>query len=132
VIVVDASVVANVVADDAESGHVARVRVEEAGDVAAPDLVDVETTSVLRRAWLRGGLSEERFAAAIDDLLAFPIRRWPTRDLIPRAFELRANVSAHHACYVALAEALDCPLLTADARLASAPTIRCDVEVISL
>ena len=50
--------------------------------------------------------------------------------MMTRAFELRANVTAYDACYVALAEALDCPLVTADARLAAAPTISCATEVL--
>ena len=50
---------------------------------------------------------------------------------MPRAFELRANVSAYDATYVALAEHLDCPLVTGDARLANAPGVRCQFEVLT-
>jgi len=129
-IVVDASVLANVVGDDAESGEVARSRLAAAVAVSAPDLVDVETVSVLRRRWFGGDLSDERFRSAVDDLLALPISRYPVGPMMMRAFELRANVTPYDACYVALAEALDCPLITADARLASAPKIACTTEVL--
>ncbi|BAN01687.1 type II toxin-antitoxin system VapC family toxin [Ilumatobacter coccineus] len=129
-IVVDASVLANVVGDDESAGTLARRRLQIAGAASAPDLVDVETVSVLRRRWLKGDLTDERFRSAVDDLLALPITRFPTAVFMPRAFELRANVTAYDACYVALAEALDCTLVTADRRLASAPTISCATEVL--
>lgn len=129
-IVVDASVLANVVADDHDSGAIARRRLQAAGAASAPDLVDVETVSVLRRRWLHGDLTDERFRSAIDDLLALPVARFPTGALMARAFDLRANVTAYDACYIALAEALDCPLLTSDERLANAPTITCPVEIL--
>lgn len=129
-IVVDASVLANVVGDDETAGAIARDRLRTAGAAAAPDLVDVETVSVLRRRWLNGDLTDDRFRDAVTDLLALPITRFPTGPLMPRAFGLRANVTAYDACYVALAEALECTLVTADHRLASAPTIRCSTEVL--
>jgi PIN domain len=88
----------------------------------------VETVSVLRRRWLNDDLSEGRFRSAIDDLLALPIARFPVAPLMVRAFELRANLTAYDACYVALAEALDCPLVTADKHLANAPTITCPTQ----
>lgn len=131
-IVVDASVLANVVGDDETAGQLARARLAAASAVSAPDLVDVETVSVLRRQWLAGDLSVERFRFAVDDLMALPISRVPVRPLMVRAFELRANITAYDACYVALAEALDCPLVTADRRLANAPSTTCATEVLQL
>ena len=129
-IVIDASVLANAVGDDESAGALARRRLQAAGAASAPDLVDVETVSVLRRRWLKGDLTDDRFRNAIDDLLALPITRFPTGPLMLMAFELRANVTAYDACYVALAEALDCTLVTSDRRLASAPTISCSTEVL--
>ena len=129
-IVIDASVLANVVGDDESAGALARHRLQVAGAASVPDLVDVETVSVLRRRWLKGDLTDQRFRSAIDDLLALPIVRVPTGSLMLRAYELRANVTAYHACYVALAEALECTLVTADQRLASAPTINCPTEIL--
>ncbi len=129
-IVVDASILANAVGDDGRAGQVARARLLAAGEASAPDLVDVETVSVLRKRWLAGDLTARRFRSAIDDLLALPLMRVPTGRLMPRAYELRANVTPDDAAYVALAEGLACALVTADARLARAPGIRCVVEVL--
>ena len=131
-IVVDASVLANVVGDDEAAGQLARARLAAASAVSAPALVDVETVSVLRRRWLADDLSDERFRCAVDDLLALPITRFPVGPLMVRAFELRANITAYDACYVALAEALDCPLITSDRRLANAPMTTCATEVLQL
>ena len=100
------------------------------GELAAPDLVDVETVSVLRRRWLTKDLPARRFRTAIDDLVQLPIVRYPTGPLMARAYELRGNVSPYDAAYVGLAEVLGCALLTADARLAAAPGLRCDVVLV--
>ena len=129
-IVVDASVLVNAIGDDGTDGRAARTRLIAAGDLAAPDLVDVETVAVLRKRWLAGDLSDRRFAAAIDDLEDLDLDRYPTLPLMRRTFDLRANVTAYDATYVALAEHLRCPLLTADGRLADAPRITCTVEVL--
>jgi predicted nucleic acid-binding protein len=130
-IVVDASVLVNAIADDGADGRRARDELRAAGDISAPDLIDVETVAALRRRWLDGTLPARRFAAAIEDLDALTIDRYPTLPLMRRAYELRANVSAYDAAYVALAEALGCELLTADRRLARAPGKRCAVRVLS-
>ena len=124
-IVVDASVLANAVGDDEGAGRQARDLMRVHRELAAPDLVDVETTAVLRRRWLAGMLTDERFEQAVADLVAFPLARYPTVEFMPRAVELRANVTAYDASYVALAEALDWPLCTGDGRLAKAPGPRC-------
>jgi predicted nucleic acid-binding protein len=129
-IVVDASVLANVIADDGADGKRARSEVRSAGDVAAPDLVDVETVAVLRKRWLAGTISDRRFAAAIGDLESLDFDRYPALPLMRRAYELRANVTAYDASYVALAELLGCELLTGDQRLASAPGLGCPVRVL--
>ena len=102
------------------------------GFAAAPDLVDVETVAVLRKRWIAKAITDSRFKSAVDDLLALPIVRYPTGPLMVRAYELRANVTAYDATYVALAEGLACTLLTADGRLARAPAITCPVEVFSV
>lgn len=120
-IVVDASVLANVIGDDGPDGKRARTEVRSAGELAAPDLVDVETVAVFRKRWLAGTLSQRRFATAVEDLDKISIDRYPTLPLMRRAFDLRSTVTAYDAAYVALAEVLDCELLTADARLAKAP-----------
>ena len=96
-IVVDASVLVNAIADDAADGGLARAALRAGGEVAAPDLVDVETVAVFRRRWLAGALSARRFSAAVEDLEALTMTRYPALPLIRRAYELRANVSAYDA-----------------------------------
>lgn len=129
-IVVDASVLANVVGDDGADGDRAR-EVVAGQELSVPDLVDVEVVSVLRRRWLAKTMTARRFAAAVDDLSVVPADRYPVLPFMPRAYELRANVSAYDAAYVALAEQLDCALVTADRRLAAARGPRCAIAVIS-
>jgi predicted nucleic acid-binding protein len=130
-IVVDASVLANVIGDDGVEGRSARRVVRNAGDLAAPDLVDVETVAVLRRRWLAGTITGRRFAAAIDDLEAIEMDRYPSLPLVRHAYGLRANVTAYDAIYVALAEVMGCELVTADQRLANAPGLRCVVRLLA-
>jgi predicted nucleic acid-binding protein len=130
VIVVDASVMANVVGEAGADGQRVRLEVRAAGDLAAPDLVDVETMAVLRKRWIAGSISDARFAAAVEDLAALEVDRYPALQFLRRAFELRANVTAYDAVYVALAEVLGCELWTADRRLASAPGTKCTFRVL--
>jgi len=130
VIVVDASVLANVVGDDGGDGDRARREVRAGDDMAAPDLVDVETVAVLRRRWLAKAISESRFVAAIDDLEDLGIDRYPTLGFMRRAYELRNNVTVYDAAYVALAETLECELLTADERLSKAVGPRCSIRLL--
>lgn len=127
---VDASVLANAIADDEIDGRVAREVLREAEDLAAPDLVDVETVSALRKRWLAGTITEERFAAAVRDLEDLDLDRYPALPLMGRVFELRANLTVYDATYVALAETLGCELLTGDARLAGAPGLGCPIKVL--
>lgn len=129
-IVVDASIVANAIADDGADGDLARARLIDAAELAAPDLVDVETVSVLRRRWLNGDLTARRFSSAVDDLADLAMARVPALPLMRRAYELRGNVTPYDAAYVALAEHLGWPLLTADGRLARAPGVRCPIELL--
>ena len=129
-IVVDASVLANAIGDDGDDGRRARDELKAAEEVAAPDLVDVETVAVLRKRWLAGTVSDLRFQSAIDDLRDLDLDRYPTLPLIRRAYELRANVSPYDAVYVSLAESLDCTLLTGDQRLAKATGPSCPVRVL--
>ena len=87
----------------------------------APHLLDVEVAQVLRRYYLHRELSSRRAEQALDDLAALKLERYPHEPLLPRIWQLRENITAYDAAYVALAEALNAPLLTCDARLADAP-----------
>ena len=128
-IVVDASVLAPALADDGPDGDRARQRL--AGEtLAAPALVDLEVASVVRRAALGGRLDGRRSGQALNDLSALPLRRASHVPLLPRIWELRANLTVYDAAYVALAELLGAAMLTADARLIRAPGARCDVELV--
>jgi len=130
VLVVDASVLATALADDGTDGDIARGRLR-GQELAAPELIDLEVVSVLRRQLSVGRLDARRAGLALDDLLELPIRRVSHRALLRRCWQLRDNLSVYDAAYVALAEALDAPLLTADARLAKAPGVGCAIEVLS-
>jgi predicted nucleic acid-binding protein len=92
----------------------------EAESIHAPALCDLEIASVFRRGMLTGDLTAERAGAALTDLLDLPIVRHTHELLLSRVLALRENFTAYDASYVALAEALDCPLLTTDQRLARA------------
>ncbi len=85
--------------------------------LTAPELVDAEVLSVLRRAVLSGNLEEARAEMAIDDLLHWPVERISHRALAPLAWKFYRNVSAYDAFYVAAALFQGLPLITADGRL---------------
>lgn len=131
-IVLDASILANVVGDDGADGALARELIANEREVSLPDLADVETAAVLRKRWLADDLDPRRFAAAIEHLTALPFPRYPALPFLRRVYALRENLTAYDAVYVALAEALGCSLVTADERLARAPGIGCPVRVIAL
>ena len=107
----------------------ARVRLAN-DNLQAPELIDAELLSVLRRLVLADKLPEGHALQALATAERLGLRRHPSRCLWPRPWELRTNLSAYDALYVALAERLNAPLLTADARLARAPGLRCSVEVL--
>lgn len=128
-LVVDASVLATALADDGHDGDRARSRLR--GErLAAPELVDLEVASVLRRQVTVKAVDPRRAALALTDLLALPLRRASHRPLLARCWELRENLTAYDAAYVALAEALQANLLTGDMKLARASGPRCHVEVL--
>lgn len=96
----------------------------------APHVFDLEVAHVLRRYERTGALSARRGAEAIEDLAAFRIERYPHHLFLDRVWSLRANATAYDACYLALAESLDAPLLTRDRRLARMAGHGAVVEVI--
>ena len=128
-LVVDASVLAPALADDGPDGDGARARLR-GQTLVAPESIYLETTSVIRRQSQAGHLDLRRAGLALTDLVELPLRRAPHRPLLARCWELRENLTVYDAAYVALAEVLEVVLLTADARLAGAPGIRCAVELV--
>ena len=128
-IVADASVLVPALVDQGGSGALARERLL-AHDVYVPELADVEVLSVVRREVLAERMPAERGVAVLQDYRDLGLQRFPHLPLLSRAWQLRAAVSAYDAQYVALAELLDVPLVTADRRLSRAPGIRCAVDVL--
>jgi len=101
-------------------------------DLHAPHLIDVEMLHALRRLTLAGALTADRAQDARTDFADLRILRYPHEPLADRAWELRHNLTAYDAVFVALAEALDAPLVTCDAGVAAAPTHRARVELFEL
>ena len=96
----------------------------------APHLLDIEVAQVLRRYLRDKTITAQRAREALQDLGGLALNRYPHDFLIPRIWELRATLTAYDAAYVALAELLDAPLLTCDAKIASAPGHNANVEVV--
>ena len=96
----------------------------------SPHLADVEVTQGLRRLVRTGEVSPARAAEALADLADFDLHRHPHLDLLGRAWKLRDNITAYDAMYVALAEAMDAPVVTCDGPLAKAPGHRARIEVV--
>jgi predicted nucleic acid-binding protein len=96
----------------------------------APHLIDVEVAQVLRKQVAKGVMSDARGEEALQDFLDLQLVRYPHDFLLPRVWELRKNLTAYDAVYVALAEALGFPLVTCDANIAGAPGHRAQVDVV--
>jgi predicted nucleic acid-binding protein len=128
VIVVDASVLVVALADDGTDGDAARARLR--GErLVAPELIDLEVGSVLRRHAVAGQIDDRRAKIALQDLVAMPLQRARHVELLGRCWELRTNLTFYDAAYVALAEALRTTLLTSDRKLARAPGPSCHIEM---
>lgn len=128
-IVLDASAVVELLLDSPKGERV-RARISRTVTLHAPHLLDLEVAQALRRYERVGTLSPERARGALSDLSDMPVERYPHDPLLPRIWALRRNATAYDAAYLALAEALEAPLLTADARLGSVPGHDARVEVL--
>ena len=126
--VVDASVLVAARVDSQLRGSWARAAVADA-PLAAPELALAEATNVLRRLELSGTVSHSEATEAHRDLLRLSLRLYRFGPFAGRVWELRSNLTAYDAWYVALAEALDWPLVTLDRRLSRASGPRCEVIV---
>jgi predicted nucleic acid-binding protein len=130
VIVVDASAVLEALLRTPAAKAVEKRLFERSQTLHAPHLLDVEVAQVVRRYSANGEIDTERGRMALDDLADLPLRRYPHDFLLPRVWELRHNLTAYDAMYVALAEVLDAPLLTRDRRLAAAPGHHARIELV--
>jgi predicted nucleic acid-binding protein len=125
VIVIDASAAVLGLLNDGD----ARAMLRDAS-LACPHLADAEVAQALRAQVLRGRVEEEDASRALTTWGRLGVERLGISGLLPRIWDLRENLSAYDATYVAVAEALAAPLVTADARLARAPGPRCTVTVV--
>ena len=128
-IVIDCSAVVDALTAVAGSEALrSRIAVE---DLHAPSLLDYEVVSAVRGLVLRGQLTASRAAECLSDFADLPVQRWSSADALRRrTFQLRNTLSAYDAAYVALAEALDCPLVTRDGRLARSAEHAALIEVL--
>lgn len=127
--VADASVVVELLLNrDEPAGVALRRRIDNGEEICAPHLLDAEVGQALRRLVLHRQATILRASASLDLLADLPIRRYAHPWLLPRAFELRDNVTIYDGLYLALAEALRVPLLTCDAALSGVPGCEAVVE----
>jgi len=129
-IVVDASAVLEALLRTPVAKAVERRLFDSQETLHAPHLLDVEVAQVIRRYAANGEIDSERGRSALADLADFPLRRYPHDFLLPRVWDLRNNLTAYDAVYVALAEALGAPLITRDQRLAAAASQHAKVELV--
>ena len=129
-IVVDASVILDLILAQSAAEAIGRRLFAPTETLHAPELLDLEVLQVLRRHWRAGSLSASRGEIAVADLDDLPVIRHPHGELVERIWQLRADVTAYDAAYLALAEALDAPLVTQDARLARAAGHTARVELV--
>lgn len=126
-VVIDASAVATLLFNEPSAARL-RERLENESTLHAPHLLDLEVTQVLRRAVRQGTVNETIAASRLADLQLLPLIRYPHLPFLGRIWELRANVTAYDAAYIALAEALGAPLVTTDRPLSRAPGLRARIE----
>jgi predicted nucleic acid-binding protein len=130
VIVVDASALLEFLLQTPLGARVEARLLRDEAEFHVPHLVDVEVVQGLRRLVRTGEVSPARAKETIEDLIDLDLHRHSHTDLLSRAWTLRDNISAYDAMYVLLAEALDAPLVTCDAPLATAPGHAARIEVI--
>jgi predicted nucleic acid-binding protein len=129
-IVLDASAAVSIFLNiGPEAGRIRQRIVQPDETLHVPHVFDVEVLHVLRRYSLSGTLSESRGRLALSRLSSTRLTRYPHASFVRRIWELRHNLTGYDAAYVALAEVLDAPLVTMDARLAQAPGHSAAVEL---
>jgi predicted nucleic acid-binding protein len=130
IVVVDASAVLEALLRTPAASAVERRLFQRSETLHAPYLLDVEVAQVVRRYAANRDIDGERGRMALADLADLPLRRYPHDFLLSRVWDLRNNLTAYDAVYVALAEALDAPLLTRDKRLAAASGHQARIELV--
>ena len=125
----DASAILEVLLQTPAARRVSRVLFAASQTLHAPHLVDLEIAQVLRRYVRSAIISADRGTEALSDFLDLPLTRYPHFVLLPRVWQMRHNLTAYDAAYLALAEALDAPLITRDRALARTGS-RARVELI--
>ena len=128
-IVLDASAALDFLLRDEANFDWIEQRLRAGGQLAAPHLIDTEVAHVLRKYVLGGRLDEGRAAEALGDLDELPLDRYGARALLARIWALQHNLSGSDATYVALAEALDAPLITSERRLLDLPAAASSVSI---
>jgi predicted nucleic acid-binding protein len=128
-LVVDASAIVTLLIDPGSAGDAVAARMRHA-TLLAPALMPFEVANVVRRRRNAGMLSTAEADLAHAELVELPVELWPWQATALRAWELGADLSSYDAAYIALAEETDAPLLTRDARLASAPGVRARIELV--
>lgn len=129
--VIDASALVELLIGTPRGLQVAEQLEDEEESLHMPHLADVEVAHVLRRLAAAGAISDRLAEEALEDLAGLDIDRHAHDPLLERIWQLRKNVSAYDAAYVALAEVLDAPLLTCDRRLVKAPMAKAVAQLIS-
>lgn len=128
-IVLDASAVVEALLGTRAAAAIEARLLDSSETLHAPYLLDLEVAQVLRRYVGSGDMAAERGQAALADFADLAVHRYPHEPFLPRVWELRNNLTAYDAVYVALAEALEAPLLTRDRRLATAAGHRARIEL---
>jgi predicted nucleic acid-binding protein len=129
--VIEASILTAFYASDDPRRGAVSARLASGDALFAPAHLDAEVVSALRGLARVNTKVARAATTALTHLAGFPIRRMPLAPLLERMWQLRANVTPYDAAYVALAERLDAPLVTCDAKLTTASGIRCPFELIT-
>jgi len=127
-IVIEASAMVDALVDEPANPELLALIADS--ELHAPSLLDYEVASALRGHALAGRLTEHRLADAVDDFGALHIDRYPLDRMMAGVLDIRENFTVYDAAYVVLAQALEAPMVTADAKLAEARTLGVDVRIL--
>jgi predicted nucleic acid-binding protein len=128
VIVIESSAMVDAIVGDPANPHLLALLADE--ELHAPALLDFEVASALRGHWLGGKLDPVRLEEAVEDFVAFRIERHPMTNLLGHMLDLRDNFTVYDAAYLVLAQALEAPIVSADAKLREATRLGIDVRVL--